>query len=160
MDISDKHVALKEVNMKVIITKNSEITEVSVEIHCREIDAGITKLNNYISNYDERIRANCEDGTGYIGLNEVLYFESVDNRTFLYTADRVLTTEMKLYELEERLSGNDFFRCSKSVIVNVGKIINLRPDLTRNIMATLVNGEVVVISRRYAAEFKKMIGEA
>lgn len=146
--------------MKVIITKNSGITELSVEIHCREIDADVKKLSKFISGYDERIKADCEGETSYIDLNDILYFESVDNKSFVYTADKVLSTSLKLYELEEKLSESDFFRCSKSVIVNVRKIVRLKPELTRNILATLSTGEIVVISRRYAADFKKMIEEA
>lgn len=146
--------------MKVIITQNNEITEVSVEIHCREIDADIKKLNNYISNYDERIEAGCEGEKLYVDLNDILYFESVENKTFMYTEDKVLSTSMKLYEIEGRLSEKDFFRCSKSIVVNIRKIVKLKPELTRNILATLTNGEVVIISRRYATDFKKLIGEA
>jgi len=146
--------------MKVIITQNNEITEVSVEIHCREIDADIKKLNNYISNYDERIEAGCDGEKLYVDLNDILYFESVENKTFMYTEDKVLSTSMKLYEIEGRLSEKDFFRCSKSIVVNIRKIVKLKPELTRNILATLTNGEVVIISRRYATDFKKLIGEA
>lgn len=146
--------------MKVVITQNSGITDVSVEIHCREIDSDIKKLNTYISNYDEKIEAFNEGETIYIDLNDILYFEAVDNKTFMYTNDTVLSTSMKLYELEIRLSDKDFFRCSKSTIVNIRKIVKLKPELTRNILATLTSGEIVVISRRYAADFKKLIEEA
>lgn len=145
--------------MEVIITQNNEISDVFVEIHCREINSEITKLKNYISNYDERIKTACEGEKSYIEIRDILYFEVVENRTFVYTSDKVLETSMKLYELEEMLSEKDFFRCSKSVIVNVAKIVKLKPELTRNILATLSNGEMVVISRRYASEFKKMIRE-
>jgi len=62
-----------------------------------------------------------------------------------------------LYELESTLNDKDFFRCSKAIIVNVTKIEKLKPELTRNIMAGLCNGEVIVISRRYVKAFKKLI---
>ena len=52
----------------------------------------------------------------------------------------------------------DFFRCSKSVILHLNKVQQLKPEITRNILATLVNGERVVISRRYAPELKKLLG--
>lgn len=145
--------------MQILITQNNEITDVSVEIHCREENEDIRKLHNYISNYDERIEANCDGETFYIDLTDILYFESVENKTFMYTEDNVLSTSMKLYEIEGRLSEKDFFRCSKSVVVNLRKIVRLKPELTRNVMATLTNGEVVVISRRFVADFRKLIGE-
>lgn len=145
--------------MKVFITQDKNNKDIFVEIHCSVIDSDIEKLNTYISNYDKRIKANDEGETLYVELSDILYFESVDNKTFIYTADRILTTSMKLYEIEEKLGEKDFFRCSKSVIVNIGKIKRLKPDLTRNIFATLVNEETIVISRRYVSAFKKLIKE-
>lgn len=145
--------------MKVFITQDKNNKDIFVEIHCSVIDSDIEKLNTYISNYDKRIKANDEGETLYVELGDILYFESVDNKTFIYTADRILTTSMKLYEIEEKLGEKDFFRCSKSVIVNIGKIKRLKPDLTRNIFATLVNEETIVISRRYVSAFKKLIKE-
>lgn len=145
--------------MKVFITQDKNNKDIFVEIHCSVIDSDIEKLNTYISNYDKRIKANDESETLYVELGDILYFESVDNKTFIYTADRILTTSMKLYEIEEKLGEKDFFRCSKSVIVNIGKIKRLKPDLTRNIFATLVNEETIVISRRYVSAFKKLIKE-
>lgn len=145
--------------MKVFITQDKNNKDIFVEIHCSAIDSDIEKLNTYISNYDKRIKANDEGETLYVELGDILYFESVDNKTFIYTADRILTTSMKLYEIEEKLGEKDFFRCSKSVIVNIGKIKRLKPDLTRNIFATLVNEETIVISRRYVSAFKKLIKE-
>ena len=145
--------------MKVFITQDKNNKDIFVEIHCSAIDSDIEKLNTYIFNYDKRIKANDEGETLYVELGDILYFESVDNKTFIYTADRILTTSMKLYEIEEKLGEKDFFRCSKSVIVNIGKIKRLKPDLTRNIFATLVNEETIVISRRYVSAFKKLIKE-
>lgn len=146
-----------EVTMKVFITQDDELTDISVEIHCREISTDVKKLEKFISNYEERIKGKFEGETIYIDVNDILYFESVDNTTFMYTEDKILTSTLRLYEIEERLSSKDFFRCSKSVVVNVGKIIKLKPELTRNIVATLCNDEIVVISRRYTAAFKKLL---
>lgn len=143
--------------MKVFITQDDELTDISVEIHCREISTDVKKLEKFISNYEERIKGKFEGETIYIDVNDILYFESVDNTTFMYTEDKILTSTLRLYEIEERLSSKDFFRCSKSVVVNVGKIIKLKPELTRNIVATLCNDEIVVISRRYTAAFKKLL---
>lgn len=143
--------------MKVFITQDDELTDISVEIHCREISTDVKKLEKFISNYEERIKGKFEGETIYIDVNDILYFESVDNTTFMYTEDKILTSTLRLYEIEERLSSKDFFRCSKSVVVNVGKIIKLKPELTRNIVATLCNDEIVIISRRYTAAFKKLL---
>ena len=82
----------------------------------------------------------------------------MDKKTFLYTPGNVYETDKKLYELESLLDEKTFFRCSKSVIVNLNKITKLKPEVTRNILATLTNGEVVVISRRNVKQLKALIG--
>lgn len=144
--------------MKVIISQNNEISDILVEIHCMENNENVRKLESYISNYDARLCGNCDGETIFISVKDILYFESVDNLTFIYTEDKILTSKLRLYEMEEKLCDRDFFRCSKSVIVNLRKIRKLKPELTRCIMATLCNGEIVVISRRYAGALKKLIG--
>ena len=143
--------------MKVTITKDIE-SGTAVEIHCREVTSETERLERYISRFDERLQATSEGNTYNVQLDEILYIESVDKKTFLYTTGHVLQTEKRLYELEELLDEKTFFRASKSVIVNLNKIMKLKPEVTRNILATLTNGEVIVISRRNVKALKELIG--
>ena len=130
----------------------------AVEIHCREITSETERLERYIRRFDERIIGSSEGQAHTIAVEQILYIEAVDKKTFLYTPGNVYETDKKLYELEEMLDGKTFFRCSKSVIVNLNKITKLKPEVTRNILATLTNGEVVVISRRNVKQLKALIG--
>ncbi len=143
--------------MKVTITKDIE-SGTAVEIHCREVTSETERLERYISRFDERLQATSEGNTYNVQIDEILYIESVDKKTFLYTTGHVLQTEKRLYELEELLDEKTFFRASKSVIVNLNKITKLKPEVTRNILATLTNGEVIVISRRNVKALKDLIG--
>ena len=143
--------------MKVTIIKDIE-SGTAVEIHCREVTSETERLERYISRFDERLQATSEGNTYNVQIDEILYIESVDKKTFLYTTGHVLQTEKRLYELEELLDEKAFFRASKSVIVNLNKITKLKPEVTRNILATLTNGEVIVISRRNVKALKELIG--
>ena len=143
--------------MKVTIKKDIE-SGTAVEIHCREVTSETERLERYISRFDERLQATSEGNTYNVQIDEILYIESVDKKTFLYTTGHVLQTEKRLYELEELLDEKTFFRASKSVIVNLNKITKLKPEVTRNILATLTNGEVIVISRRNVKALKELIG--
>ena len=143
--------------MKVTISKDIE-SGTAVEIHCREVTSETERLERYISRFDERLQATSEGNTYNVQIDEILYIESVDKKTFLYTTGHVLQTEKRLYELEELLDEKTFFRASKSVIVNLNKITKLKPEVTRNILATLTNGEVIVISRRNVKALKELIG--
>ena len=143
--------------MQVTIRQDLE-SGTAVEIHCREITFETERLERYIRRFDERIIGSSEGQAHTIAVEQILYIEAVDKKTFLYTPGNVYETDKKLYELEEMLDGKTFFRCSKSVIVNLNKITKLKPEVTRNILATLTNGEVVVISRRNVKQLKALIG--
>ena len=144
--------------MRVEIINNQTTESVNVEIHCRDITDEVKRLKRHIDNFSTGI-SGTEDGNTYIvSPNDIFYIESVDKKTFIYTEDKVLSTDKRLYELEEILDNRDYFRCSKSVIINLNKVVKLKPEITRNILATLSNDEVVVISRRYATELKKLLG--
>ena len=143
--------------MKVTI-KNDIDTGTIVEIHCKEVTSETERLQRYISRFDERITGTCDGGSYNIDISSILYVESVDKKTFLYTSRKVFLTDKRLYELEELLDEKTFFRCSKSVIINLDKIKSLKPEVTRNMLATLENDEVIVISRRYVRALKTLIG--
>ena len=88
---------------------------------------------------------------------DVYYFESVDNKVFAYCEKQVYEVRKKLYELESDLSGTDFLRISKSVIVDLSKIRNLSPSFNGRLEALLRNGEKIIISRQYIPALKKKL---
>lgn len=143
--------------MKVLIKRIENNEEQRVEIYCRECDEKIKRLKHYVEDLDTRIEGKDKSETVFINASDILYFESVDNKVFIYTRDTVLETDKKLYELETMLDSRDFFRCSKSVIVNINKIVSLKPEITRNISATMDNKEVIEISRRYVKALKVLL---
>jgi len=102
--------------------------------------------------------------TGWVGknltvleLNRILYIESVDGKTFAYTKEEVFRLDDLLSSLEQILSGINFFRCSKSMIVNIDKVESLKSLPSNRIDATMCNGEHIIISRTYASAFRKRL---
>lgn len=128
-----------------------------VIIKCRKIDDEVIRLKKHIELFDKKLQAKKENELYFVPSSDVLYFESVDNRTFLYTEDNVLEVRQRLYELELILSDKDFIRISKSQIVNVNKIKALKPELNRTILATMCNGELLSISRKYVRAIRAML---
>lgn len=111
-----------------------------------------------IRSFDKKIIGARDGKTFVIDAADVLYFDTVDKRTFLYTQDDVLETPLRLYELEEQLSGGSFFRASKSMIINISKISSLRPELSGKIEVTLSSAEKLYVSRQYVPELKNKLG--
>ncbi len=99
-----------------------------------------------------------QDGNTYLcKLTQVYYIESVDKRTWVYTRDGCFESRERLYELEEKL-GLYYVRISKSMIVNLRKIRNVSAQTGARMIAELLNGEKVVISRSYTGEIKRRLG--
>lgn len=88
---------------------------------------------------------------------DILYIEKVDDRTFAYTEDNEIQLDMSLYAIELLLNDERYFRCSKSMIVNINKVKRLKSMSSNRIDATLINGEHVIISRTYASDFRKLL---
>lgn len=128
-----------------------------VVIHCRQMDDEVMRLKCHIELFDQKLQAKKDNEVHLVNSLDVLYFESVDNRTFLYTEEDVLEVRQRLYELEVILSDKDFIRISKSQIVNIHKIKSLRPELNRTILATMCNGEQLSISRKYVRAMRDML---
>lgn len=134
-----------------------QASPLEITIKCRKVTDRIHRLKSHIELFDTQIQGKYQGDTCLVNIWEILYFEAVDDRTFLYTKDAVMETTHRLYELEQILSEQDFIRISKSQIMNVNHVKLLHPELNRTILATMCNGERLSVSRRYVPELKKLL---
>ena len=89
-----------------------------------------------------------------VSINSALYFESRDKKTYIILMNGSYPVKKRLFEIEESYGDKGFLRISKSVIVNMSKIIQVNMCEDRTILATLSNKEKVRVSRQYVKEFK------
>ncbi len=144
--------------MKITITEPGEGEEDEIIVRCRHMDQQLLKLIYAIKAGRERITA-LQDGDYFqVAPDEIYYFEAVDSKVFLYLEKEVYETKLKLYELEEIFRNTDFFRASKSCIVNLSKVKRLIPDFNGRFEALMRNGERVIISRQYVPVLKQKLG--
>jgi DNA-binding LytR/AlgR family response regulator len=144
--------------MKISIEEINKELEEEILIKCHEVDDEVTAIVNKLST-DNDILLGYQNGQVHrINLNEIYYFEAVDGKVFIYCMDNVYEVKQKLYELETFLHGRDFFRASKSTILNIAKIASVYPSISSRFEAVLDNGERTVISRQYVPVLKNMLG--
>lgn len=140
--------------MKISIDVNENLTDTKIVISCRKLTPEIEKLLATIRVLNQQMMA-VKDGETYIlDVSRIVYIESVDRKTFVYTEKDCYESKLKLYEMEERLCEGGFFRVSKSCLVNIHFIRSLRKDINRKIRLTLESGEQIMVSRQYADEIK------
>lgn len=144
--------------MKITIQDLAEGEEDEIIIRCRNMDEHLLKLIYALRAGREKITVSKDDKLFQVLPSEVYYFEAVDNRVFAYLEKDVYETKFKLYELEQRLSGTDFFRASKSTIVNLARVKNLSPSFNGRFEAAMRNGESIIISRQYVPQLKEKLG--
>lgn len=140
-----------------LILELRESGEDEVIIRCRERSAEIERLIGYIEGRSRAIAAFKDSRRFMISPEEVIYLESVDGTTYLYTQDEVLRTPLTLAQAEAEYTHEGYFRCSKSMIINIYRIEFLRSEPGNRIDACMDNGEHVVISRHYSKELRAIL---
>ena len=144
--------------MNVTITENPALDDIEVSVACPRIDERVQRIVSALGAFDRALVGERDGATYRLDVDDVCYAETVDGKTFLYTADAVYQTPLKLYELEERLAGTEFVRASKQMLVNFEHVASIRPALNARLQLMLDNGEAVIVSRQYAPVIKRKLG--
>ena len=140
------------------IEKGYEAPEIQVCNH--ELNAQVRQLVEDISAFVNEGIA----GTDFRGekvllpMREILRFYTENQRVMAQDAKGVYSTQEKLYELEEKLLEGQFFRISKSEIVNLKKIRRLDMSITGTIKVILMDGTETYTSRRNVTKLKQCLG--
>ena len=143
--------------MKTKITKIEKDKPELLEIHCHTISDEVREIVAFVKSRQGQLTGTADERFYEIAVSDIYYIESVDNRCFIYTKDRVYENGQKLYELEELLSEKRFLRVSKSTLLNLMKVKSIKPALSGRYGALLKNGEEIVISRKYVSELKSAL---
>ena len=144
--------------MKITIQDLPDGEEEEIIIRCRGMDEQLMKLVYALRAGREKLTVSREDRLFQISPSSVYYFEAVDNKVFAYLDKDVYETKYKLYELEDKLFGTDFFRASKSTVVNLAMVESLSPAFNGRFEARMKNGERLIISRQYVPVLKEKLG--
>jgi len=144
--------------MKIIIEDSNPGEEDQIIIRCRELNEATLKFIADLKMGQKKLVGIKDGNIAMIEPQDVYYFEAIDNKVFIYCKSNVYETKLKLYEIEEDYKDTDYFRASKSVILNVSKIKSISPAFSGRFEALLYNDEKIVISRQYVPELKKKLG--
>ena len=143
--------------MKVELEKVVDPAQEAALIKAVEVTDNIQYAIEMLENNCRSIPVIQEDQTRMVRTDKIYYAESVDKRTYVYTRENCYETKLRLYETEERLGAN-FFRCSKALVINLRKIKGVRSEINGRMLAELLNGEEIVISRSYVKDLKRKLG--
>jgi len=144
--------------LKINISIDPGVSETEILIMAPAIGDELEKVIASLRALDFKLTGTSRGQTHILDASEVLYIDTVDKKTFLYTENEVYETALKLYELEQQLSTNDFFRAGKSSVINFNKIRSLKADMDGRIIVVMENKEKLVVSKQYASFIKNKLG--
>lgn len=144
--------------MKLEVREDPALEDLEVTIACPQVDSRVRRIVS-AAELEERKLIGILDGYARVlDADEVLYAETVDGATFLYTADAVLRACATLADLEDHLKNTEFIRATRQMIVNLAHVQGLKPYLSARLELLMDNGERIVASRQFAPIIKERIG--
>ena len=143
--------------MRLIMREQKDLKETEVTIAYREMTESIKMVSDYVRYADRTILCKKDNEEYSVLINNIFYLESVDKKVFVYCEKEVFRSSYRLYELEEMLSQAGFVRVSKSVLLNVEKLMGMKTLVNSKLEARLSNGESVCVSRKYLKEIKETL---
>lgn len=142
--------------MKLTMNRISEGEE-EVIIRYREMNEQIKIIAGVVQGTGQKISAEADGKRALLLPEDIFYLESVDGATYAYLKDKVYRVFESLEKLSFYYEGRGFFRCSKSMVINIYKIDYLKSEPGNRIRATMENEEQVMISRKYAKQLRAIL---
>ena len=144
--------------MKIVINENEDFDDIEIILNCKRVDENLLKIVSSLRAFDKKLTGNKDGKVFILEIENIYYFESVDKKTFIYMDKDIYETSLRLYEIEEKFAATDFFRASKSTIINISKIKTITPVFGGKLELTLENNEKQFVSRQYVKSLKEKLG--
>jgi DNA-binding LytR/AlgR family response regulator len=145
--------------MKVEIKLEPGLTEPYAQIHTAEITEQIQETLKVLGSGQNKVLTGYKDKKIYV-LNpqDIICFFCEGQNVFARTSTDKFTVKIRLYELEEQLTGTPFVRISSSAIANADCIDCLEMNFNGTMRVQFKDGSFEYASRRYVIKIKKYLG--
>ena len=141
-----------------ITVEHIDSEENEVILRCRELDDEMLRLLALVRAGMQKLLVwNERKDLLPLNVSDVVYCETVEEKTFVYTESGMYQTALTLSELEERWAATGLLRCGKSCVVNLYAIRRLRSCGGGRIESTLSTGGKTVIPRHYAPALRERL---
>lgn len=143
--------------MKLTLHEGLAIPETEIDVRCHMVDRRLSSLLSYIRQYSFTLEGKIGESSFYLPLEEIIYIDSADGRTFLYSGKKVYESRETLASLQEKLVNTPFIRISKNCILNTIWLKSVSPLWNHRLEALLKNGEKLIVSRNYIPALKQKL---
>jgi len=143
--------------MKLTINADDRYTETEIIVNCNRMSDDTEKLLASIRMFDMKITGRKGGKQHILEIAEIVYIESIDKRTFLYTLTDTYESPSRLYELEAKLLPLDFLRVSRNCLININHIKSIEAELNSRLILTMPGDIKLIVSRQYASAVKQKL---
>ena len=148
--------------MKINIELDSTLNEIELVIKTPDLNNDVALIKDLVEKAltkNQKIVFYKEDTEYFIPLNNILFFETDDNKVYAHTKDNFFEVKFKLYELEDIIP-HHYCWISKSAIINIRAIYALEKSFSGSGTASFLNSKKEVhISRLYYKILKEKLRE-
>ncbi len=121
-----------------------------------EKNDSVSALVRKISSLDIGFRAAMDGRQVRIGLGDVYYIENVDRKLFIYTAKEMYRLDSSMAEVESMAADTELVRISRTCIMNTGHLKEIRQVKNSRLEAVMDNDEMLIVSRKYLKDIKRV----
>jgi DNA-binding LytR/AlgR family response regulator len=139
-----------------IIKRQVKDKPLTVIIEYPEYNSTVAGLVRKINSFEIQFSARDDERQMKIGLMDVYYIENVERKLFIYTDKDVYRLDSSMSEIEEMTSGTDLVRISRTCIMNTDHLKEIRQVKNSHLEAVLDNDEMLIVSRKYLKDIKKV----
>lgn len=151
---------MEEITLKLQILKKENLIETEIDIRYSNMTQSLNSIIQYIRQQEYLIQGTFDNKLYQIPLNKILYFETVDKRTFIYTQQKIFECKKKLSVIEQDLIKANIIRISKTVLLNISYLACIKPYPNHRLLAELNNKENLIVSRKYISSLRDKIRSA
>lgn len=145
--------------MKIKVEEKKNLSEIEVLISCPVINDEVNRVVKLLETSSLSIMGKLNGENYILTLDQIFYFEAVDNHVFAYCEKEIYEVNYKLQELTELLSQTYFIQTARTIVLNIKQIKKVTTLVNGRILAVLNNGEKMIITRVYAQKFKQKLKE-
>ncbi len=139
-----------------IITRQVKDKPLKVIIEYPEYNESVKTLVHKISSMEMSFSAGIDGSKVKIGLSEVYYIENVERKLFIYTEKEVYRLDYSMPEIEAMTLDTGLVRISRTCIMNTDHLKEIRQVKNSRLEAVLDNGEIIIVSRKYLKDIKRI----
>lgn len=142
--------------MKVFKHQDKSLKEDYIDIYYAKINPQIAGLFEYLDAMHTVAGKNLS-GHRMIHISEIYYCEIVERKCYAYLEQDVYEIDFTMQKLLDTYHANGLVRISRSMCVNVFKILEIKTDFNMRMKLHLKNNEIIILNRNYKKDFYEFI---